>query len=249
MVLYWAAIASYATLFIYDDVVHTSLQEDAVQLFSPLLLAFPAPELSRMGRELKKIHPAPHFQGGPFFLACDCWSRASVPPAGSSLWHGKYICPHPLLCSTRTWGELGVRGKRHHTQQPIFRCSRPDRFLVALAQEEPFQRDCWSTHAAKLRAPCRWCFTRWGCIAWGSRGLRTGVFPLEPSSFVLCWDIKPCYLLQSKGFNTHHDPGRVERQRPRSGRHPTSGLLPCTGVSRGCSCSKAARSRCHTPLR
>lgn len=57
MVLYGAAIASYAKLFIYDDTVHASLQDNAVGLFSPLLLEFQDPELSQTGRELKKIHP------------------------------------------------------------------------------------------------------------------------------------------------------------------------------------------------
>lgn len=40
MVLYGAAIASYAKLFIYDDTVHASLQDNALGLFSPLLLEF-----------------------------------------------------------------------------------------------------------------------------------------------------------------------------------------------------------------
>jgi len=57
MVLYGAAIPSYAKLLIYDDIVQASLQDDALGLFSPLLLEFQAPELSQMGRELKKIHP------------------------------------------------------------------------------------------------------------------------------------------------------------------------------------------------
>ena len=147
MVLYWAATASYARLFIYDVLVHKSPQEDAARLFSPLLLAFPAPELSRMGRELKKIHPV-HAPGE------DSSSQAATPcPEHQShlqrvIFDTANISAHILSCAP-TCGGLGVQGKRHHTQRPVFRCSCLDHFLVALAQEEPFWCDCWSTHTEK----------------------------------------------------------------------------------------------------
>lgn len=150
MVLYWAAIAGYVRLFIYDELVHTSLQEDAVRMLSPLLLAFPAPELSQVGKESEEDAPSAYSSGEPFYSVCDSWSRAPDPPAENYLWHAKYICPHPLLCSAQNWGELGLWGKCCHTQRPAFRDSCLDHFLVALAQEEPFQCDCWSMHTGTL---------------------------------------------------------------------------------------------------
>lgn len=103
-----------------------------------------------MGKESEEDPPSAYCSGEAFFSGCDSWSRSPDPPAESYLWHAEYICPHPLLCSAQAWGELGVWGKRRHTQRPAFRGSCLDHFLVALAQEEPFQCDCWSTHTGKL---------------------------------------------------------------------------------------------------
>lgn len=127
------------TLFIYEDLVPTSLQEDAVWLFSPLLLPFAAPELLQSWRALK-IHPV----HTPRETLLSLWLLAqSISPTYREL--SKRSTSSPVLLSDL--GELGIQS---HTQWPIFSGVCLDHFLVPLAQGKPFQCDCWSVHTENV---------------------------------------------------------------------------------------------------
>lgn len=136
----------YTTLFIYEDLFHTSLQEDAVWLFSPLLLPFAAPELSQSWRALK-IH-AKHAPRETLL------SLGLLAQSISLTYTELSDMAHILSCAT--WGELGIK---YHTQWPIFSCVCLDHFLAPLAPGSLFsvvagactQKICWLV--------CRWRFT------------------------------------------------------------------------------------------